>query len=67
MSKSVEKNKKLIELRGTRTQQDVAECLGIRQNHYSMIETGQRLPRRELALKIATYFRSTVDEIFFGQ
>ncbi|MCM3130985.1 helix-turn-helix transcriptional regulator [Paenibacillus sp. MER 78] len=30
-----------------------------------MIEAGHRFPRRDLAIKIAKYYNTTVDELFF--
>ena len=57
----------MIALRGNRTQKQVAKDLGIPQSTYAMIEAGHRFPRKELQLKLARYFGTTVDELFFSQ
>ena len=59
--------KRLIELRGERTQKEVAESLGISISALSMYETGQRIPRDEVKIKIAEYYKKTVQDIFFRQ
>ena len=47
------------------TQQDLADALGVsRQTIYS-IESGKFNPSTTLALRIARYFHTTVEEIFF--
>lgn len=43
----------LIELRGDRSQQKVAEEIGIAQSTYSSIEVGTRRPSVDMAKKIA--------------
>lgn len=57
--------KRLISLRGDKTQVDVAKALGISQSTYAMYETGKRIPTDEIKIKIATYYNSTVQDIFF--
>lgn len=44
----------LIEMRGNRSQKEIAEKCGISQNHYSWIETGERDPSVSTAKKIAS-------------
>ncbi|MFX3673320.1 MAG: helix-turn-helix transcriptional regulator [Paenisporosarcina sp.] len=56
---------KLIELRGLRTLTEVSKDLGITRQMLSAIESGIRTPSLDLAKKIADYFESTIDEIFF--
>ncbi len=49
----MEKNRKwLIDLRGSRTQEDIASSVGIHRAHYSHIEKGTRTPSVDLAKKI---------------
>lgn len=43
----------LIELRGKRTQAQIAEAAGITQQMYCMLELGERRPSPEVAKKIA--------------
>jgi len=63
------KRKYLQNLRKKRelTQQEIAEELGITAVFYGMIERGERNPTLELARKIAIFFNSTIDEIFFDE
>lgn len=56
---------KLIKLRGDRTVTEVAKELGITRQMLSAIESGIRTPSLELANKIANYYLSTIDNIFF--
>lgn len=58
---------RLLRLRGTRPQHKVAAELGISQNALSMYERGERIPRDEIKLKLAQYYGTTVQEIFFTQ
>lgn len=57
--------KKLIQLRGTRTQSEVAKEIGVCQSTYAMYELGQRMPSDEKKKKIADYHGCTVQQIFF--
>lgn len=56
----------LIELRGKRTQKNVSDGIGISQSAYAMYETGQRIPSDENKKKIADYYETTVQAIFFS-
>lgn len=56
----------LIKLRGKRTQAQVAKALGISQSSYAMYETGMRMPSDEVKIKIAEYYKRTVQHIFFS-
>lgn len=57
--------KRLVELRGKRTQKEVAEAIGISVSALSMYEVGQRIPRDEVKIKIAKYYKKSVQDIFF--
>lgn len=57
--------KRLCELRGNKTQQQVADDIGISQSAYAMYETGQRMPSDEKKKKIADYYNRTVQSLFF--
>lgn len=57
--------RRLIELRGTKTQEIVSKALGITPQALSNYELGLRIPRDSLKKKIAIYYRKTVQEIFF--
>lgn len=56
---------KLIKLRGDKTVTEVAKDVGITRQMLSAIESGSRTPSLEVANKIASYYSSTIDEIFF--
>lgn len=56
---------RLRNLRGEKSQKEVAEAIGISQSSYAMYETGDRVPSDENKRKLAAFFRRTVQEIFF--
>ena len=58
---------KLEELRKKRklTQEQLSIKLNITSDYVSMIERGARTPGFKLAKRIADFFETTVDEIFF--
>ena len=56
---------KLRSLRGERKAKKVADAIGITQTALSNYESGLRIPRDEIKKKIAKYFETTVDDIFF--
>ena len=57
---------KLVELRGKRTQEQVAKALGISISALSMYERGEREPRDEMKKKIADHYKRSVQFIFFN-
>ena len=57
---------KLISLRGTKTQREVATALNISISALAMYEQGNRIPRDEIKLRIASYYGKSVQEIFFS-
>lgn len=65
----MECGKKLRELREQRgeTQEKTAKCIGISKSALNMYERGERVPRDEIKVKIAAYFESTVQDIFFAK
>lgn len=58
--------KKLIELRGENSREYVAKALGISVSALSMYENGDRVPRDDIKIKIAKFYNSTVEAIFFA-
>ena len=58
---------RLRELRGSTPREDVAKAVGISVSALTMYETGQRVPRDQIKVKLAAYYHSTVQEIFFSQ
>lgn len=57
---------KLKALRGSRTQQEIADDLNITKSAWAMYEKDQRIPRDEVKVRIANYFGETVQSIFFS-
>lgn len=56
---------KLKMLRGDRTQEELAEAIGVTKSAWAMYERGERTPRDEVKVKIAKYFGMTVEDLFF--
>ncbi|MBZ4687318.1 MAG: transcriptional regulator [Clostridiales bacterium] len=48
------------------SQEEIAKTLGISRSYYGHIETGERKPGLILARKIANYFDTTIENIFFN-
>ena len=63
---SKEIGKRLIVLRGKRSQQEVAEAAGITQAALSMYERGERVPRDAVKIRLANYYGRSVGDIFFS-
>ena len=58
--------KRLIELRGNRSQAEVAKAVGISVSALSMYECGDRIPRDYIKIALAKYYNKSVQEIFFN-
>ena len=58
---------RLIELRGDRTQLQVATDNGLSVSAIGMYERGERIPRDEIKVRLARYYEKTVEYIFFNQ
>lgn len=57
--------KKLVNLRGSKTQAEVAKMLKISVSALSMYETGCRIPRDNIKIRIASYYNKPIERIFF--
>lgn len=57
---------KLIALRGEKPREDVAKDLGISLSALAMYERDERTPRDEIKVKIARYYQTSVQEVFFA-
>lgn len=57
--------KRLVKLRGNRTQAEIANRIEVGQSTYAMYETGKRVPSDEVKIKIAECFGKSVQEIFY--
>lgn len=59
--------RRLVELRGNKTQEEVAKSLHISVSALSMYERGERIPRDNIKIRISTYYKKPIHKIFFGQ
>jgi putative transcriptional regulator len=57
--------KKLLNLRGNKTRETVAHANGISVSALQMYENGQRIPRDEIKVKLARYYSTSIEVIFF--
>lgn len=58
--------KKLRELRGSKTKEEVANAINVTYSSYSKYEREERIPRDEVKIRIADFYKKTVQEIFFA-
>ena len=58
--------KKLVELRGKKTQEEVAKSIGISISALSMYERGERIPRDNIKIRLSAYYKRPVHKIFFN-
>ena len=58
--------KKLVELRGKVSQEYVAKACGISVSALSMYEQGNRIPRDEIQVRLAEFYKTSVQDIFFA-
>lgn len=57
--------KKLVELRGDKSREQVAVDLDISYSAVVSYEIGERVPRDEVKIRIANYYGIGVEDIFF--
>lgn len=56
----------LIEKRGKRSRHEVAEAVGISLSALTMYELGKRIPRDEIKVRLARYYETSVEALFFA-
>ena len=56
---------RLRELRGDKTQKEVADAVGVTAMAVCQYEAGTRVPSDQVKIALAEYFGKTVEEIFF--
>lgn len=56
----------LTNLRGEASREEVAKAVGVSVSAWQMYENGQRIPKDEVKVRIASYFKKTVGEIFYS-
>lgn len=57
--------RRLVELRGDKTQEEVAKSLQISVSALSMYERGERIPRDNIKIRISSYYKKPINRIFF--
>lgn len=57
----------LTKLRGERTQEEVARAVGISVSALSMYETGNRIPRDNIKIRLSAYYGQPIHKIFYNQ
>jgi transcriptional regulator with XRE-family HTH domain len=65
-NKKLTAGERLRSLRGSRSQEEVAEALGISQSALSTYENDERIPRDRIKVKIADFYKRSVQFIFFN-
>lgn len=58
--------KTLLLLRQDKSREEVAYAVGISVSALTMYETGKRIPRDEIKLKLAKYYGKDIQSIFFN-
>ena len=59
--------KRLRAFRGKRSREQVAQDLGISSSAIGMYECGERIPRDDIKKKLADYYETTVQHLFFEE
>ncbi len=59
--------RRLVKLRGERSQAEVASKIGIATSTLGMYETEQRMPRDTTKIALAKFYNTTVQDIFFTE
>lgn len=58
---------KLKELRGNRSQAEVAKAVMVSDSAISSYENDERVPRDDVKKRLAKYYGSTVQDIFYAE
>lgn len=62
-----EVGERLRKLRGSRTLEEVGAAIGVSSMAVSLWERGERAPSDEMKVRLANYYKKTVNAIFFSQ
>lgn len=57
---------RLRELRGEKSQREVADAVGTTAMAISLYESGERIPKDEIKIRLARYYNTTVDALFYA-
>lgn len=55
-----------LRLSERKTQKEVTEAIGISVSALTMYETGNRIPRDEIKVKLAHYYSTSVERLFYA-
>lgn len=58
---------KLKQLRGKKSQQELADEIGITKSALAMYERDERVPRDEVKVLIARFFGVSIESLFYNQ
>ena len=58
---------KLKEVRGNRSQAEVAKAVMVSDSAISSYENDERVPRDDVKKRLAKYYESTVQDIFYAE
>jgi len=58
--------RRLVEARGQRSQQEVADAIGISRSALAMYELGLRIPRDEIKMKLAQLYEIPIQDLFYS-
>lgn len=62
---AMEIGKRLVKLRGSKRQEEVAQALKISVSALLMYECGERIPRDNIKIRISTYYNEPICKIFY--
>lgn len=57
---------RLRSLRGSKSQKEVADAIGVTPMAISQYERGERIPNDDMKIAISKYFKKSVSTIFFS-
>lgn len=57
---------KLRELRGDRSQREIAEGIGVTAMAISQYERGERIPNDEIKIALAKFFNQNIEKLFYA-
>lgn len=60
-----ERNERLIQVRGKRSRAEVARDTGISERALQSYELGDRVPRDDVKIRLAEYYKRSVKYLFF--
>ena len=67
MGETITIGQHLRELRGSRPQVEVAGAIGITTMALSQYETDKRVPRDSIKIKLADFYKISVESLFFNK